>query len=46
MLPVLDGVEDVLLDRSVGRRAERRVGRREVLADDRNSFRELGNRGE
>ena len=43
VLPVLDGVEDVLLDRSRDGR-ERGVGGREVLADDRNGFRELGNR--
>ena len=40
---VLDGVQDVLLDRARDGR-ERGVGGREVLADDRNGFRELGNR--
>merc|ERR1719247_581899 len=43
VFPVLHGVQDVLLDR--GRdRGPRAVGGREVLADDRNGLRELGNR--
>ena len=43
VLPVLDGIQDVLLDRT-GHGGERSIRRREVLADDRNGFRELGNR--